>query len=322
MAIYGNREKCFKKTPERFSADSRVTGISTGDIRSGLILDSIDEVKEILETYENNGIMGSGHAKNVLMDELGNAGGGLGAAVIELGSQMNSCGFLDAMLHDVESSLQSCGRYYGSFDYDALGTRFFKSTVEAYKAWEKYVLCIRAAYVGDEPEKLLAEKTGKRRALVRSVADAEMELVDGYWFNIDMGELMGSLLEKEQIRKLVAYLEADRMTTRPEMIIEHDGSAFELGVSIKAPTWLRPENGCFDDRYFRARGNCLVGASWKKDKNTPQGIAAVHPYVEVSLYPVAKTENSECYSMVPSLTIESDAKVQAARNHVVELMKQ
>ena len=93
------------------------------------------------------------------------------------------------MTKEACNELKSEGRFHRSFDYDAMGTNFFKTTVNSRQVDGEYILEITAAFVGNKPEENLAEKLGKERALIASSAIGKLSVVDDWWFNINLGDM-------------------------------------------------------------------------------------------------------------------------------------
>ncbi len=316
-----NPEKECKATPESFSEESKITNVETTDYRRGIILDSPEEFAQALIVYNGGSVEGARATQNNLMDAVGNQGGGMGAILLLLGGARNADGFTERLTQEALSELQSRGRFYRSFDYDAMGTNFFKTSVDGKKVGDKYMLELCAAYIGSEPENKLAEKLGKLRALVSSSAKGRLSVVDGWWFNVNLEDVLAGLpISKKQLKGLPEYIASDRYSReRPEMTFEHDGQKFSLDIGLDADRHLRPKGGKHGSDYMQARGSNIVGGAWTTwaengdDRFAPK---VVQPAVVVSV-----SLPGERYSRPVAVTEDQIKAVQAARNYLADSIK-
>ena len=299
-----NPEKECKTTPESFSEESKITNVETADYRRGIILDSPEEFARALIVYNGGSVEGARATQNNLMGAVGDRGGGMGATLLLLGGARNADGFTERLTQEALSELQSSGRFHRSFDYDAMGTNFFKTTVNGKKVGDKYVLELNAAYVGSAPENKLAETLSKPMALVNSSAKGRLSVVDGWWFNVNLEDVLAGLpISKEQREKF-----------------EHEGQKFSLDIGLDADRYLRPEGGEHGSDYMQARGKNIVGGAWTtwadngNDRIAPK---VVQPAVVVSV-----SLPGERYSRpVAAVTEEQMKVVQSARNYLADSIR-
>lgn len=316
-----NPEKKYKTTPESFSEESKITNVETADYRRGIILDSPEEFAQALAIYNGGSVEGARATQNNLMDAVGNAGGGMGAGLLLMGGMINADGFTERLTQEALSELQSNGRFHRSFDYDAMGTNFFKTTVNGKQVGDKYVLELNAAYVGSEPENKLAETLGKPMALVRSSANGNLSVVDNFWFNVNLEDVLQGLpIDKKHLKGLPEYITSSGYSgDRPEIAFEHEGQKFSLDIGLKADSYLRPEGGQHGSEYMQARGNNIVGGAWTtwaengNDKCDPR---IVQPAVVLSV-----SLPGERYSRPVAVTEEQMKVVQAARNYLADSIR-
>src|SRR3989338_6698899 len=179
MVKISNPEKEYKSTPERFSGVSQIVDVERKDYSRGVILDSPEEFGQAIVVYNGGSVPGARATQNNLTDAISEQHGGLGAGLILLAGARNSEGFTERLVEEAVSSLKSCGRFHRSFDYDAMGTNFFKTTIEGHKTGDKYILELCA-------EGELAEKLQKPMALVSSSARGRLSVVDDWWFNLNL----------------------------------------------------------------------------------------------------------------------------------------
>jgi hypothetical protein len=316
-----NPEKECKTTPESFSEESKITNVETADYRRGIILDSPEEFAQALIVYNGGSVEGARATQNNLMDAVGDQGGGMGAALLLLGGARNADGFTERLTQEALSELQSSGRFHRSFDYDAMGTNFFKTTVNGKQVGDKYVLELNAAYVGSAPENKLAETLSKPMALVSSSAKGRLSVVDGWWFNVNLEDVLAGLpISKKQLKGLSEYIASGGYSgERPEMIFEHEGQKFSLDIGLDADRYLRPEGGEHGSDYMQARGKNIVGGAWTtwaENRNDRIAPRVVQPAVAVSV-----SLPGERYSRPVAVTEDQMKVIQAARNYLADSMR-
>ena len=320
MTIKDPEKEC-KTTPESFSEESKITDVETADYRSGIILDSPEEFAQALIVYNGGSVEGARATQNNLMDAIGDQGGGMGAALLLLGGARNADGFTERLIQEALSELQSSGRFHRSFDYDAMGTNFFKTIVNGKQVGDKYVLKLNAAYVSSAPENKLAEKLSKPMALVSSSAKGRLSVVDGWWFNVNLEDVLADLpISKEQLKGLPEYIASGGFSgERPEMTFEHEGQKFSLDIGLDADRYLRPEGGEHGSDYMQARGKNIVGGAWTtwaENGNDRLAPKVVQPAVVVSV-----SLPSERYSKPVAVTEDQMKVVQAARNYLADSIR-
>ena len=320
MTIKDPEKEC-KTTPESFSEESKITNVETADYRSGIILDSPEEFAQALIVYNGGSVEGARATQNNLMDAIGDQGGGMGAALLLLGGARNADGFTERLIQEALSELQSSGRFHRSFDYDAMGTNFFKTIVNGKQVGDKYVLKLNAAYVSSAPENKLAEKLSKPMALVSSSAKGRLSVVDGWWFNVNLEDVLADLpISKKQLKGLPEYIASGGFSgERPEMTFEHEGQKFSLDIGLDADRYLRPEGGEHGSDYMQARGKNIVGGAWTtwaENGNDRLAPKVVQPAVVVSV-----SLPSERYSKPVAVTEDQMKVVQAARNYLADSIR-
>ncbi len=318
MTITNPEREC-KTTPATFSGESKITHLETTDYRRGIILDNLDEVMGALRVYSGGSVVGSMATQHDLMNTVGNRGGGMGALLLLMGKRDGSS-FTERLTQNVIFGLKSNGRFYQHFDYDGEGT-FFKTSVEVEKVGDKYVLGLNAAYVGTQPEDKLAEKIEKPLALVRSSVNAKLSVVDGWWFNLNLEDVLGSLaIPKKEVRQWSEYLESERDSSkRPETIFKHQRRKFSLDIALNADHFLRPNNGEPGSEYMQRRGKNIVGGAWTtwaengNDKCVPR---VVQPAVVVSVSLLG-----ERYFKPVAVTEDQIKAVLTARDYLADSMR-
>jgi hypothetical protein len=325
MAKITNPEKQCETAPKSFSGESKIERVDMEDYRRGIILDSIEEFGQALAVYNGSSVQGARATQNNLMDAVGDRGGGMGAAILSLSGAMNADGFTERLVKEATSSLKSNGRFYKDFDYDAIGTNFFKTTVRGEKVGDKYILELSAAYVGTKPEEKLAETIGKPRALVCSRAKGRISVVDDWWFNLNLEDSVKGLpLPKKSLNdasQWAQYFASGGYAGKaPEFEFNYKKNKFGLTISLEADKYLRPEGGEHGSEYMQARGKSIVGGAWTtwaengNDKVEPR---IVQPSLVYSVY-----LPGERYSRQAALAPEEINAVQSARDYIAGLIQQ
>jgi len=103
--------------------------------------------------------------------------------------------FVEELLTEAMMGIKSGGLWEHHYDYDGGGV-FIKTTVRIQLLDQKrdlYNLELYAAYVGDEPEKGLAEQIGIPRNLLWSCVTVHIEQQDAMHFSFDFEQLLGKL---------------------------------------------------------------------------------------------------------------------------------
>ncbi len=325
--IITNPEKECKTTPERFNAESKIRDVETADQRRGIILDNPKEFVQALIVYGGGSVEGARATQNNLMDAVGDKGNGMEVGLILLGGAMNAgpdalgFTFIDKLAQQAIQELKSNGRFHRSFDYDAMGTNFFKTDVDGKKVGDKYVLELCAAYVGSEPENKLAETINKPMALVSSSAKGRLSVVDGWWFNVNLEDVLAGLpISKKKLKGLPEYIASGGYSgERQEIIFKYERQKFSLDIGLDANKHLRPEGGESGSDYMQTRGNNIVGGAWTtwaengNDRIAPK---VVQPAVVVSVSLPGKK-----YSRPVAVTEEQMKAVQSARDYLADSIR-
>ena len=316
-----NPEKECKRTPVRFSKVSKITNVETADDRNGIILDNPEEFAKALIIYNSDSVRGARATQNNLMDAIGNQGSGMGAAILlSFTRTMNIDGFTKKLAQKALSELQSSGRFHRDFDCDAMGTNFFKTTVNGTKVGDKYVLEL-SAYVGSKPENKLAETLGRPMALVSSIAKGRLSVVDDWWFYVDLEDVFAGLpISNKQLEGLPEYIVSGGYSgKRSEITFNHEEQMFSLDIGLDANKYLGPEGGRCGSEYMEARKTKIVGGAWTtwaengNDRIAPK---VVQPAVVISV-----SLPGERGSRPVAVTEDQMKAVQSARDYLAGLIR-
>lgn len=309
----------FDETP-RLSKESEIIGVEKDEYRSGIILDSIKEFENALRIYDGGCVVSSKSTEDNLVDSIEREHGILGVGILSMGLKTRGRGLIDNLVKNSVDSLKRTGRFNQHFDYDGMGTRFFKTSVDARIVDGKYILGLNAAYVGNEPERELAKFLDKPRQLLRADVNAVMSIVDDWWFNINLEETVKKIpfmrKELKYAKEWGLYLENQYKGKAPKASFKHNGDDFNLAVGLNAHSYLRPANTDIDEYYLSPIGKNIVGAAWKiYDGNTEIFPTPENPSVSFSVsFP------KEGYYPNAAVTDDQMSSLYSARDYIAELI--
>ncbi len=162
----------------------------------GMLIRGWDKVENALRGYGR--VKGSEATTMELvgasMQESGPLGAGLALAGIKHGMERGG-GFIGNMLAEARAAIGKSGRWHRSYDYDAMGTPFFKTSLDITKGGnDLFTLKTCAAYVGDAPGLELAQAIGAPRVLKSATITLSLEPVAELpIFVVDFGKILGRL---------------------------------------------------------------------------------------------------------------------------------
>lgn len=227
----------------------QIIGSRVVECRRHIPLKGWESVENALNLYASGQTAGSHDPEKVTIKALGrdpSPGAGLGVAMFVVAgakNRSNTNGMVSTMLTEAKKALVSRTEWSKSYDYDGMGTPFFKAGVAIDvidRKAEMFALGIWAAYVGDKPEAGLAAHLGIPRLLARVSVAIETEKLPGDRFEFDFDVILSKLKplfpEKrlEGARVVAALMECD-----PE---GGDGVRIELGAIDGFTLTLRPGN--------------------------------------------------------------------------------
>src|SRR3989344_2120907 len=143
----------------------KIVQILTQENRRLIPLKGWDSVTKALNAFANGFTRGAKATEQVTADALGKShgsDGGLAVGLFLLGGAMvgGRSKLVDNLLKEAEAALKTQMKFGKHYDYDGMGTSFFKTSVDIEvldREQDMYGIGIHAAYVGDKPEQGLAE---------------------------------------------------------------------------------------------------------------------------------------------------------------------
>ncbi len=305
-------EREFDTVPP-LSEVSGIVEVSTSEYRKGIILDSPEEVSQALLVYGGSSDRSARATQNNLMDAAFESG----VQGFLIRAEVRNIGFVESLAEEALSELQTNGKFRRNFEYDAAGTNFFKTGVRGWQEGDKYVLELNAAYAGSEPEKELAETLGKSMALVKANANGILTVVDDWWFNADLEEILKGIAIKGTLAGLAEYITYDS-SVKPEIRFDHDGQEFLLDIDLKTDRYLRPENQGRGSEYLQTRGNTIVGGAWTT--RAENGMEKCEPRVIQPEVVLSVSLPGKRYARL-AVTPGQMKSVEEARDYIAETLK-
>lgn len=259
-------ENHFKDVPESFTAESRITNVKSQLNTSGIILNSLKEVEYVLRVHNGEKEVTALSSLVTSLDLLKNmhehAGEtGVGLAVLARATLMQDVDFVGTMIAEAKSNLATKGQYQRSYDYDAMGSNFLKTTVKILKVGDKFILSLNAAYVGNKSEIELAMLLGRRIALSSIDIDVSLGVVDDWWYNLNPRLVLGDIIDFDDEGWINFAESLVGEHKNHNMLLRRNNELIELIFSTEYSNYQL--NGESDRKpLIKAVGYNIAGAAW------------------------------------------------------------
>lgn len=179
----------------------KIKNISLKERRSRIPLKGWQSVVNAVSTYAKGFTRGARATEQVTTDDIGRSHGSKGGLAVALynigGAIVGGRGELvDNLLKEAEEVLKTRTRFNKSYDYDGMGTPFFKANVDIEvldRELDMYSVSIYAAYVGDKPEQGLAKYFDIPRMLISCSVEVETFPLSGNRFEFDFEPVLRKL---------------------------------------------------------------------------------------------------------------------------------
>lgn len=175
----------------------KIVSISTNEYYRYIPMKGLDSVEEALETFAGGMTRGSRDTEKQQIHDINQSQGGLASAFYLVASRQiadRTDSFVQQrIMTDARKALKRHDKWSADFDYDGMGTSFFKTSVDIEvldRDSDMFALGLNAAYVGDKPEIGLAEFLGIPRALIWASVEIETEPIEGDRFEFDFEPLL------------------------------------------------------------------------------------------------------------------------------------
>lgn len=174
----------------------KITKVTVDSHERGIPLVGWENVEKAIRLHDVGVSNASSATHDDLVQNMGSAGGLFGLGILLMNEQ-NQGSFVDQLLKEAKKAVKKEGNWRRSYDYDGPGN-FHKTQVEIItldKKQQLYMLMFWAAYVGDAPEKALAEYLGIPRTLRSYSVTVEVAPEDETHFAFDFEKVLRSLDE-------------------------------------------------------------------------------------------------------------------------------
>ena len=263
----------FKDVPESFSGFSKLLEVKNEDYHSGIILPSLEEVEIALRIFngERSHDSAAMATQNQLEKDTLRHSGPVGFMILKQAEPKISEsqeGIVDRTMKEAKKRLSGKFGYHDAFDYDAMGSNFFKTSVSIESVGDKFILGLNAAYVGKKPEDELAKAINYPQVLRRSEAILKMDIVDGWWFNVNLEEILKDTgMEKQTILDLASLADSGARCMGNEIkpMFEYKGKTFRMGININCHTYAEVRHGKKTEqkKFLTTEGTRIIGPAWK-----------------------------------------------------------
>jgi hypothetical protein len=270
----------------------QITGVAVNEGRRLVPVKGWDSVVNAITLFGNGYTPGSGETQQNLLDSIEKNSGPLAFGVVLLGSiEMGKrSNLVEKLLFEAGQTLEYRSEFHKSYDYDGMGTSFFKTSVDIKKLGDDmYGIGIHAVYVGDKPEQGLADAIGIPRALLSCSVEVETKSAGDNRFAFDFEPVLRKLDSVLDTKKITGKKVVAAMMTKNE-----DGDRTALILQEKDGLQVRIQLGRVERRMafdhttrkerdtWSAKGSVISGElarDYKKDdenaKATPTFLVIV-----------------------------------------------
>lgn len=272
----------------------QIVQVSTHQGRRYIPVKGWESVTKAINTYANGFTRGAKATKQVTADAIGKSHGSNGELAVGMfllgGAMVGGCSKLvDNLLKEAEEGLKTRTKFSKSYDYDGMGTSFFKTNVDIEvlnREQDMYSIGIYAAYVGDEPEKGLADHFGIPRTLLSCSVKVETKPLSGDRFEFDFEPVL---------RKLDAVLDTNKITGEQviaAMMTKDDDRGASFVLQVKDGLEVRIQLGRVESRMkysqgkprdtWSAKGSVLSGELQRDYDNNDKNAKAMPTFLVVT----------------------------------------
>lgn len=312
-------EDHFNEVPDSFSSESQIVKVESLVNTNGIILDSIKDVELVLRVHNGEkeiAPLSSLATKMDLVKSMSDAAGPMGGCLAIIANQtfMEGVDFVGTMVAEAKSHLATKGSYYRSYDYDAMGSSFFKTSVTIKKVEDKFVLSINAAYVGNKSEAALAALIGRNLVVANVRIIALLSVVDNWWYNTNLPNILHDLNCFDSAIEIDWFKVADDLAgenNRFYLQVVKNGVPLILTISAgySATYKCLVNNRDYVDRdLIKAIGENIAGASWNQYYDKEAGVQAEPKELSFILSFDKKDENGLIIDQAKTEALISAAK--------------
>ncbi len=282
-------ELTFDKIPQNFSCESSIESVLKNAKTTGIIFDSMEEVEQALRVYNgeisadilrSNQTTTQKAVDNLLQDSsLLSAG-----LFVAMGKVVNGKkDFVGEIIKVATASIEVWWTYKESWDYNGMGTNFFKTGIEIQEIGSRYLLNINAAYVGNKPEIELCEELKREAGCISASVDVSLSTVDQYWYNINIPEL------SSRFPFNITNIAQDLISQweNIEVLVEFNWEIIAMNVRLELPEnpkWKTPMDSLEDIKLREIRDKYVVWGAWNIRKYWSGESEVFQPHLKISFH--------------------------------------
>jgi hypothetical protein len=280
-----------------------------------------DNVEALLNLFEKGYPTETNSAENQELISITRAHGPTAALLyLETTSLMEKSGLTDEILTNAKQTLKSRESWTRDFDYDGMGTSFFKTSVKIKfldRSQDLYAIGFYASYVGDQPEKDLAAHINAERCLIWSEVIIQTEKI-GNQFTFDFDCIVDRIAPVLEVKNITGMDIARQMKKVDENNRNID---YVLKSDVGYQVTINP--GEVESRYIVDKGkfintwtirNAKLSGKLAKDYEKNNGYKS--PTIVISLSD--RRKNSYGYDNFPIWQSERKKHIIDLTNKIVE----
>lgn len=325
-----------------------VTGVEITEYRSGIPLSGFESVATALHTFASGRSRKARATQEDIEGHVSRDHGAMGLGLYLLSTaKVDRNSFVNEMLQEAEPAVKGRGCWSRHYDYDGMGTSFFKTSVEMTRLPDQedgYLLGLNAAYVGKKIEDGLAETLGVEQGLQWKGVNVVLR-PEGQQFRIDFDQIaqrlqslyreLQSVPEPRNIRQRLAEAvrgKGERPALTGEAILRTmlatdryggDANPFVLGVEDGVEVSLNL--GRVGDRFDRRNGN-REQELWRVEGTELTGSLAESYEKQGELEPPSisfsiKRYSEDKYDRLPAIDPQMKAKMNELASKVSAAFK-
>lgn len=310
---------------------TKIVQVSICERRCYIPVKGWESVESAILTFANGYSSGSRAAENKHHDDLGKSHGENGGLAVSFSLLAGAIvggrsRLVNDLLSEAKQALKDRAQYSKHYDYDGMGTSFFKTSITIKvldRKEDMYGIGISAAYVGDEPEQGLATYFGIPRALSSCAVEVEMEPLAGDRFEFDFEPIVRKL---EGVLPLVttkltganiaqALMEAERTET----VVLHYKDGLEVCISPgRVQSRMTFDRGARAERdTWSVNGSVLCGELQRDYRSRDENVKATPTF----LITVRSSQKDEWRGTIQLWKPDQQQQAIALANKIADALK-
>lgn len=299
-------KKNFKELPKKFSSTSKIVKITPEDFIFGMAFSDVSEIEGVFRAYSK------------LLREI---------PLYDAIRHTDDDGLMydyspEKVIEEIKKCEEKRGKDFDGITFAMIFSNLAVDKIYIEKTGDKYIV-----EIDNKKEKKIAEALGKKRIVHRSSAHIKMSVVDDWWYNVDLYDVLKNIpVSEEDAGKLARYFftscfsypkyegatkEDIKKFEHQELVLSFEYKGRKLGFEARldnpglGQAYFRTWKGDLEKKVFTdVRGKNVVGCAWSWVKPIIRG-----PILQLEL-------KNEKY---PS--IEEGEFLQEARDYLIQRIK-